>query len=136
MSSLGCYEYAPATLEVVPVGARVRAQLSSEAELALRDSLGMDMRVLDGTLVDRAEGRLLLQVRTQSGARAFGDQALYQRIGVAPPDVLRLDIRRVNRLKTVGLVAAIAGAATVVAIKVFARRRPGTPDPGGKPPPE
>jgi hypothetical protein len=133
---LACYRYAPATLDAVPVGASVRAQISSQAELALRDSFGVNMRVLTGTLVDRQERRLLLQVRTASGAEAFGSQSLYQRIAVSPQDVLRLDVRKLDRVKTGVLTAILAGAAAIVAIKIIGDRRPGTPDVPPGPPPE
>lgn len=134
--ALGCYRYVPASLDTVPIGARVKAQLSSEAELALRDSLGLDARVVNGTLVDRAPQRLLLQVRTASGARAFGDQALYQRIALKPQDVLRLEVREVNRAKTGTLAAALAGVAALVIIELTKHNRPGTPEPPPGPPPE
>jgi len=133
--SLGCYTYVPATMDVVPVGARVRALLSSEAEVALHDSLGLDLRALSGTLVERQDTRLLFQVRTASGSPAFGSQPLYQRIAVSPQDVLRVDVRRLNGVRTGVLVTAIAGAALIAAIEGFGWLRPGTPaqPPGGPP---
>ena len=133
--SLGCYTYVPATMNVVPVGARVRALLSTEAEVALHDSLGLDLRTLSGTLVERQDSRLLFQVRTASGSSAFGSQPLYQRIAVHPQDVLRVDVRRVNGVRTGALAVAAAGAAAVAAIVVFGWLRPGTPGqpPGGPP---
>ncbi|HEV8305970.1 MAG TPA: hypothetical protein VGQ25_13465 [Gemmatimonadales bacterium] len=134
--SLGCYTYAPVTLDAVPVGAQVRALLSTEAELALRDSLGVELRPLHGTLVDREEGRVLLSVRAGVGSRELGSQLLYQRVGVAPQDVLRVDVRRLQRGKTVAFALAIAGAATIVAIKAVAILRPGSRDNGGGGPPE
>ena len=133
--SLGCYTYVPATMDVVPVGARVRALLSSEAEVALHDSLGLDLRSLSGTLVERRDTRLLFQVRTASGSPAFGSQPLYQRIAVSPQDVLRVDVRRLHGVRTGVLAAAIAGAAVIAAIEVFGLLKAGTPEqpPGGPP---
>ena len=132
--TLGCYAYVPARLDVVPVGAEVRALLSTDAELALRDSLGVELRPLHGTLVDRQNDRLLLSVRTGVGARALGSQPLYQRIGVTPRDVVRVDIRRLQRSKTVAVALAIAGAAAFLAIEGIKVLRPGSPGGGGGPP--
>jgi len=134
--SLGCYTYVPTTMDVVPVGARVHALLSSEAEAALHDSLGLDLRALSGTLVERQDTRLLFQVRTASGAPTFGSQPLYQRIAVSPQDVLRVDVRRVSGFKTAALVTAFAGAAVVVAVEVFGFLRPGSPEQPPTGPPE
>jgi hypothetical protein len=134
--SLGCYTYAPVTLDAVPVGSEVRALLSTEAELALRDSLGTELHPLQGTLVDRQPGRLLLSVRTGVGARELGSQVLYQRVGVTPQDVLRVDVRRLQRTKTVALGVAIAGVATLVTLGALGKLNPGRPDGGGGGPPE
>jgi hypothetical protein len=134
--SLGCYTYAPATLDAVPVGAEVRALLSTEAELALRDSLGLDLHPLQGTLVDREEGRLLLSVRTGVGSRELGSQVLYQRVAVAPQSVLRVDVRRLQRSKTVAFVIGVASAATLVTLAALGKLNPGGSDGGGGGPPE
>jgi hypothetical protein len=133
---LGCYTYAPATLDAVPVGAEVRALLSTEAEVALRDSLGLDLHPLHGTLVDREEGRLLLSVRTGVGSRELGSQVLYQRVAVAPQSVLRVDVRRLQRSKTVAFVIGVASAATLVTLAALGKLNPGGSDGGGGGPPE
>jgi len=134
--SLGCYTYVPATLEVVPVGTEVRALLSTEKEVALRDSLGVDLHPLHGTLVDRQGARLLLSVRTAIGSRELGSQPLYQRVGVTPQDVLRVDVRRLNRTKTAAFALAVAGAGALLAVATVAILRPGSPGGGGGGPPE
>ena len=134
--SLECYTYVPATLEAVPVGTEVRAMLSTEKELALRDSLGVELRPLHGTLVDRQDGRLLLSVRTAIGSRELGSQVLYQRVAVTPEDVLRVDVRRLQRTKTAAFAFALAGAGTLLVIATVAILRPGTPGGGGGGPPE
>jgi len=134
--SLGCYTYSPTTLDAVPVGTRVRALMSTEAELRLRDSLHVDMRSLDGTLVDREEGRLTFEVQTAVGSATFGGQALYQRIALAPQDVLRVDTRRLHPARTAGLALAVAGLGAFIAVETFRLLRPGSPDNGGGGPPE
>jgi hypothetical protein len=134
--SFGCYTYAPATVDVVPVGAQVRALLSTEAEVALRDSLGVDLHPLQGTLVDREEGRLLLSVRTGVGSRELGSQVLYQRVAVTPQSVVRVDVRRLQRSKTVAFVIGVASAAALVTLAALGKLNPGGSDGGGGGPPE
>jgi hypothetical protein len=97
--------------------------------------MGLNLSVFNGTLVDRQDSRLLFQVRAASGSSAFGEQPLYQRLALSPPDVLRIDVRQLNKPRTAGLVAVLAGAATLIAIKIIGHRRPGMPG-GGGPPPE
>jgi hypothetical protein len=134
--SLGCYTYVPATLEAVPVGTEVRALLSTEKELALRDSLGVELHPLHGTLVERQGARLLLSVRTATGSRELGSQPLYQRVGVTPQDVLRVDVRRLHRTKTAAFALAVASAGALIAVATVAILRPGSPGGGGGGPPE
>lgn len=134
--SLGCYTYVPATLDVVPVGTEVRAVLSTEAEVALRDSLGLELRPLRGTLVDRQDGRILFSVRTAIGSRELGSRLLYQRIGVTPQDVLRVDVRRLQRTKTVAFAVALASVATIVTLGALGKLNPGGPGGGGGGPPD
>lgn len=134
--SCACYTYAPTTLDAVPVGTEVQALLSTEAEGVLHDSLGLTLRPLHGTLVDRQEGRVLFAVRTASGSPAFGSQPLYQRIAVTPQDVLRVDVRRLHRGKTGALVVTVALAATLVTLGALGKLNPGSSDGGGGGPPE
>jgi hypothetical protein len=134
--SLGCYTYAPITLEAVPVGTEVQALLSTEAEGVLHDSLGLTFRPLRGTVVDREQGRVLIAVRTSSGSPAFGSQPMYQRIGVAPQDILRVDVRRLHRGKTGALVVTVALAATLATLGALGKLSPGGRDGGGGGPAE
>ena len=127
--SLGCFRYVPAALETVPVGSRLRALISTEAQLRLRDSMGLDARELRGTLVEQGDGHLLLQVRTGSGSPELGGQPLEQRIVVSPGDLLRVDVRRLSPFRTGLTLAVFVGAATVVVYEAFVKGNPGTPEP-------
>ena len=75
---LACYRYVPASLDVVPSGSAVRATLSTESQLALRDSLGLRRQTVQGTLVERDGDRLLHVLLPQAhrdlvhGARLVG----------------------------------------------------------------
>jgi len=119
---LACYRYVPASLDVVPSGSAVRATLSTEAQLALRDSLGLRRQTVQGTLVERDGDRLLLAVRTDAAEWRAGAPALYQRIAVTPRDVLQVEVKRLQRGRTAGLLAVLAAAATISVIELIRRR--------------
>ena len=129
--SPGCSSYVPASLDSVPVGASVRALLSTQAERVLHDSFGLDVRAVRGTLVERQDTRLLFQVRTASGSPAFGAQPLYQRIALSPRDVVRVDVKRFHRVRSASLIAAVAAATTILVIEAVRSGNPGTPEPPG-----
>jgi hypothetical protein len=134
--SLACYAYVPTSLDAVPAGTAVRAVLSTEAQLVLRDSLGLRQQTVQGTLAERDGDRVLLAIRAEGGDWRAGSHALYQRVALAPRDVLQVEVKRLRRGRTVGLLVGIAAAATVVAIEAVARGNPGTPEPPGGGPPE
>lgn len=133
----GCYTYAPATLETVPEGARVKALISTEAQLDLERRAGIEVRELEGELVERSGDRILLSVRVPPPPTGLSSgRPLHQRIDLAPRDVLRLDVRKIDGGRTALFAGAVAGfAAILVAIAVSASN-PGDPPNGGTPPPE
>jgi hypothetical protein len=89
-----------------------------------------------GTLVDREGDRVLLAVRSDDGDRRAQPRALYQRVALAQRDVLQIGVKRLQKGRTVGLIATLAVAATVLTIRAVKRGNPGTPSPPGGGPPE
>jgi hypothetical protein len=136
LAALGCYTYAPSALEAVPVGTGVRALLSTEAQLALRDSVGMRQQTVHGTLLQRDGDRFLLALRAGDREWAVGSHALYQRVALTSRDVLQVEVRRFQRARTTALLLGIAAAATIVTIKVLRKGNPGMAGPPGGGPPE
>ncbi len=130
--SLGCYKYAPATFETIPVGSDVRAMLSTTAQEELRDRTGMNTAEIEGELVEKGD-RVLISVKAAEGSRMLGNDDLYQWIDVPRQGVVRLDVRQVDAVRTGGLVAALAGASVVVLRQAFGGSDPDRPDPGGGP---
>ncbi len=128
-----CYSYVPVPLESVPVGSSVRAYLSPGAAGSLGERVGMDARTLSGRLTESSPQQVVLLVRSPMPVSPAGSSALFQRVDVAVPDVVRVDIRVFNKLRTGGLVAALLGAATVWTVQAFRSGRggsvPGNPNP-------
>lgn len=131
-----CHTYVPATLESVPEGAAVRALLSTEAQTRLHQRSGMDLRELHGTLIRKASDRLLFEVRVPEAADAYTGRPLYQRLDVTPADVLRLDRRQVDGVRTGLMIGAAAGAAALLTVLALGDQNPGDPPNGATPPEE
>ncbi|GIW51344.1 MAG: hypothetical protein KatS3mg081_0699 [Gemmatimonadales bacterium] len=129
-----CYQYVPATLEAVPEGATVRALLSASGEQRARQ-LGVDGRVVQGTVLARDRGVVSLFVPTVPISIEFGAGPLYQQLDLAAEDVLRVDVRELDRTKTFSLLAGGAAAVTLVAVRSFTGGGPGArPNPRDEPP--
>ena len=100
----------------------VRARVSSTAAERVAPLLGMsDARVLTGTLVDNQSGTLIVEVPTIAQATVgTGGQALYQRISIAPSDLVELESRKLDRKRTgivVGAAAIVGGSVAIAALK-------------------
>ena len=118
----GCYTYAPVQTSAVSPGMGVRARVSPAAAERVAPLLGMsDARVLTGTLVDNQSGTLIVEVPTIAQATVgTGGQALYQRISIAPNDLVELESRKLDGKRTaivVGAGAVIAGSIAIAALK-------------------
>lgn len=133
---LGCHKYVPATAASVPVGSDVRAILSAETQLDLRDQLGFDIGDLEGTLLEKNGDSLLVSVRLGSGSRVFGSQPFHQRIGVPHAGIARFEVKEVDPLRTVGLIGLFGGAASFGIAQLFITREPGNETPEPRPPDE
>ena len=135
--STGCFGYVPATLDSVPVGAHVRAMLSTEGQIILRDRVGIDTQVLQGELLEHGGDVVLLAVRSGTISDEFGGQRpLFQRIDIPTSHILRVDLRRVDPVRTGALVGVGVGAAVLIIRQAFGKRNPGQVDNSGGGPDE
>jgi hypothetical protein len=133
--TLGCFEYVPVDLKTVPLGSRVRAHLSTAGRDSLIARTGAHYETLNGTLVQRRGASVLLSVRSVWGTRHTRESGdLYQRIDVPRQDVLRVELKRLDGLKTSALIAGVTGAVGTVAL-LSMRGEPGgeLPLPSGGP---
>ena len=118
----GCYTYAPVQPNSLQPGMGVRARISATAAEQVAPLLGVsDARVLTGKLIDNASGTMIVEVPTMVPARAGASaQSLYQRISIAPGQLVELESRQLDRGKTaivVGAAAIIVGSGAYAAMK-------------------
>jgi len=117
----GCYTYRPIRpAEVVP-GMSVRAHVSTETSDRIAPLLGLSgVNELTGTVIDDTGGTMIIEVPTvvQEGVNN-ATQSLFQRVTVHPGDVLGLESRKLDRVRTVLLVGAAVAAVGSVAVKAL-----------------
>jgi hypothetical protein len=127
MISTGCYSYVPARMENIEPGQAVRLRLTPE-EADRLDSVRMtDETVMDGIVVDRSNGELLVDTRVGTVDPMRRTQILHQRVNVPFGEIRDVELRERDRLKTG---AAVGGVALVVGIGVAAALQGGS---GGRP---
>ena len=117
----GCYSYRVVPVEQAPVGQTVRARVSVAEAERLREVLGRDDRVLEGELLAPPDSSILVAVRT---SLVDASVQTHQRIAVPRQGLLELEVRRLDRWKTLGITAIVIGAATAVAVSQFNTDKP------------
>lgn len=114
----GCYSFAPTAMEEVRTGENLRLFLSSDAPPSLREALSNtlspDMQSLEGKLIERDDGSLLLLVPSVVEESAAGLRTFHQRVSVPERVVARIERKRLDALETGVLVAAGAVIGGVV----------------------
>lgn len=115
----GCFQYTPVELENVPEGSSIRAHLSAEGAEALRDLPAARERSLEGEF-DGVDGDMLrLTVSTSASSVSYGAGDLSQSVTIARDDLVALELKQLDRVKTAGLVAVAAAGLAALAVELF-----------------
>lgn len=113
----GCYRYQPTSIGEVEPGTTVRARLSVQ-EVDRLDTLGVFTsgvgRLVEGIYVGADGGTVLLDVAsTPAGQSAT---SFRQRVPLDQPGILELEVRELDKLRTVGVTLAVAAGLAAVII--------------------
>lgn len=102
----GCYTYTQVEVDQVPENTTVRARISAARAEQFQETFGRSDRVIAGRVVGHSGDGLLLQVpfATESGG------LLAQRVDISRADLIELETRQLDRVRTGGLVAVAAVA--------------------------
>lgn len=117
----GCYSYTPIAPTTAMPGVEVRARITGAASDRVAPLLGaFDTRELVGSVVENKNGDIILDVDvgTRPNAAESGGP-LRARVPLVPADVLSLEQRKLDRMRTtmlVGGILAAAGAGVAVAL--------------------
>jgi len=113
----GCYTYTTVSPAAVPVGSDVRAHVTAAAADRASTVLGYRSTTLEGRLMGRQpDGQILVRVHGQTYSAGGQTRRFYQRLALTPADVLDVQTRKLNMMRTGGLVA-VGVAALVLIVK-------------------
>ncbi len=127
-----CYTYAPVEPDAIRAGTTVRARVSAAAADRLAALLGAsEARLITGTVIDNGPDTMIVEVPAVMRAEMSGSgQWLHQRVSISRSELLEIETRKLDRLRTgaaAGSVAIIVGAVVIKAMK----GDPGTEGPPG-----
>jgi hypothetical protein len=112
-----CYTYSNVDITDVAVGNDVRVRVTAEEADRAETMLGYRSTTLEGQLVERrSNGRFLLRVPGKAFSVNGQARRYYQRVALAPADVLDLQARKLNVRRT-GALLAVGVAAVVFILK-------------------
>ena len=128
----GCFTYIPIDPGEVEPGLDVRARVSSSASARIAPLIGStDARRLDGKLITRAGDTLIVEVPTvMLHNREFG-QTPNQRVSIPRGELVELEVRKMDRWRTMGLVGGAAVVLGVTLTKALKGEPGKEPLPGG-----
>lgn len=117
----GCFSYLPIEPGDVEPGLSVRARVSPAAGARIAPLLGAtDARKLDGTVITQSADTMIVEVPTViTENREFG-RSPNQRVSISRSDLVELEVRRLDKTRTMGLVggaALIVGSALLKTLK-------------------
>lgn len=129
----GCYSYQATSLESLSPGEDVRLRLSQDEAARLQDLPLSQGRLLNAMVLDATGSELLFETTVGVNDAQRGTRALTQRVSVAFREIVEVEQRSLDRLRT-GTLAG--GAAALVGIVLYAQFRgssgsDGPPDGGG-----
>ncbi|GMV05107.1 MAG: hypothetical protein AMXMBFR53_13870 [Gemmatimonadota bacterium] len=134
LTGSGCYKYIPSSAMEVAPGQTVRVRLSAAEAARYQDLRLADSRLLDGTVVDRTGGDLVVEATVGANDPTRGTRALVQQVSVPLAGVLGVDLKELDKVKTGLLVGG--GGAVLLAVILKAGDALGGEDPGGNDVPE
>lgn len=129
----GCYTYVPSSLSEVTPEQDVRLRLGALEAARLEEFAGNGARVLDGRILSQDGDSLLVRVESHSELRGVRVETLYQRIHVARPAVVDVELRELDKGRTYLLTGAAVAAVALIAVDRLQGGGSETPPNGGTP---
>lgn len=128
----GCYAHVPTELGTVSPGTMIRARISASEADRLGPVLRRHDRVLGGRVVEQGPDGVLLEVASVVATDGLSPTRLNQRITLHPAQVQEVEMRRLDRLRTAGLVAGGVAAAVMLVSAAFGPESAPSASGGGK----
>lgn len=127
----GCYAYTAAQPGSLSAGVTVRARITPAAGERVAPLLGTTPRMLTGKLISDVRDTLIVEVPAVMTAEIGSSvQTLHQRVSIPRSEIVFLEIREVDRMRTFALVGSAAVVVGAVLYKAL-KGEPGSERPPG-----
>ena len=109
--STACYSYMPAQVETVPAGQNVRMMVTREGRLDLPETIEPEGAFIAGKLIRREADHLLVSIPIAQRQQGFYVSQIAQDVSVRTSEVVQIELRKVDTVKTGLFVIGTAAAA-------------------------
>ena len=117
--AVACYSYHTIPVDDVRPDVEVRLRVTPAAAPRVSAVMGFPTEAVEGTVVQLQDSVVLLQVPAPMPADGTAGPQLYQRLDVPVAQVLQVQRRRLNPVKTYGLIALGLAAGGILAARAF-----------------
>jgi hypothetical protein len=126
-----CYTYARTEPAAIQAGTSVRVRISSAAAERLAALVGTtEARLIAGTVIHNGPDTIIVEVPVVMRAEVGSSvRALHQRVSISRDELLEIETRQLDRLRT----GAVAGSAAIIVGAVVIKAIQG--EPGSERPP-
>jgi hypothetical protein len=118
----GCFRYVPVPLEVVPDGEDVRLLVTRQGAFELSEVTNVETGAaptLRGTVVGREPETLMVRVPVGARQEGIHTVTLGQTIRVPEGEILQVERREFDAVKTGGLVAGVIGGSVFIIVSIM-----------------
>ena len=116
----GCYTYALIEPSTAQPGTDVRAHVSPAGAERLTPLLGrVEDRLVTGTLIDNGAQSVVIEVPKVVPANAGAVETLNQRVSIARSDLIGLETRTLDKVRTGAVAGGVALVIGIAAIKAL-----------------
>jgi hypothetical protein len=115
----GCYAYVPTELASAPPDQELRVYLSRRALADIPEDIPTGSTFLTGQLVRQTQDSLLLAVPVSRRVEGAGALDLRQNVFVPKSEIVDIQYRQLNRVKTTAALAASVAAGAALVLGVF-----------------
>ena len=115
--SAGCHRYVPVPAGSVPVGTEVRVELSEGGASRIEGVLGRRLTDVSGELTEWGD-RVVVAVPV-AAVDGLTDRGLRRSVVLEPEEIVGVDVRERDRIRTGILIGGIVAAVGVAALAAF-----------------
>ena len=113
----GCYAHTPVEIGELSPGDAVRLRLTATEADRLEQEVQITERVFRAQVVESEASELLVRVPVRTSARLGGE--LYNRISLTPEQLVEIELRELDGVRTAGMVVVAAAVVTAAAFAAF-----------------